>query len=60
MDSEASGTIEMPALGRPFSLGMLYDCRYDKFIPGKEANVSLMNSSAINTVRNVASTVAAQ
>ncbi|XP_030257759.1 uncharacterized protein LOC115572086 [Sparus aurata] len=34
MDSEASGTIEMPALGRPFSLGMLYDCRYDKFIPG--------------------------
>ncbi|XP_073347826.1 uncharacterized protein [Pagrus major] len=34
MDSEANRTIEMPALGRPFSLGMLYDCRNDKFIPG--------------------------
>ncbi|XP_063308976.1 neoverrucotoxin subunit alpha-like [Pelobates fuscus] len=26
--------IEIPALGRPFSLGMLYDCRDDKLIPG--------------------------
>ncbi|XP_030260009.1 uncharacterized protein LOC115573380 isoform X2 [Sparus aurata] len=34
MDSEANGTIEMPALGRPFSLGMLYDCCNEKFIPG--------------------------
>ncbi|XP_044859102.1 verrucotoxin subunit beta-like [Mauremys mutica] len=27
-------TIEMPALGRPFQLGMLYDCRSDSLIPG--------------------------
>ncbi|XP_075773034.1 uncharacterized protein LOC102448712 [Pelodiscus sinensis] len=31
----ASGdTIAMPALGRPFQLGMLYDCRKDSLIPG--------------------------
>ncbi|XP_006137169.2 neoverrucotoxin subunit alpha-like [Pelodiscus sinensis] len=31
----ASGdTIVMPALGRPFQLGMLYDCRKDTLIPG--------------------------
>ncbi|XP_068196037.1 uncharacterized protein [Antennarius striatus] len=33
MDSEASRTIEMAALGRPCSLGMLYDCRKDAFVP---------------------------
>ncbi|CAM4537262.1 unnamed protein product [Caretta caretta] len=27
-------TIAMPALGRPFQLGMLYDCRKDSLIPG--------------------------
>ncbi|XP_067326545.1 uncharacterized protein [Anolis sagrei] len=27
-------TIVMPALGRPFQLGMLYDCRKDTLIPG--------------------------
>lgn len=26
--------LELPCLGRPFSLGMLYDCRSDKLIPG--------------------------
>ncbi|XP_053186858.1 neoverrucotoxin subunit alpha-like [Scomber japonicus] len=34
MDPEASRTMEMAALGRPFSLGMLYDCRQDSLIPG--------------------------
>ncbi|XP_056246295.1 uncharacterized protein LOC130178251 [Seriola aureovittata] len=34
MDSETSRTMEMAALGRPFSLGMLYDCRQDSLIPG--------------------------
>lgn len=34
MDSVGSETIEMPALGRPFKLGMLYDCRSDKLVPG--------------------------
>ncbi|XP_075779012.1 uncharacterized protein LOC142827406 [Pelodiscus sinensis] len=32
--AEPVGTISMPALGRPFQLGMLYDCRNDSFIPG--------------------------
>nr|XP_046264508.1 uncharacterized protein LOC124069392 [Scatophagus argus] len=34
MDPEASGTMEVAALGRPFSLGMLYDCRKDSLVPG--------------------------
>ncbi|XP_039671112.1 stonustoxin subunit alpha-like isoform X2 [Perca fluviatilis] len=34
MDSGASRTMEMAALGRPFSLGMLYDCREDAIVPG--------------------------
>ncbi|KAL3055781.1 hypothetical protein OYC64_018467 [Pagothenia borchgrevinki] len=34
MDPQASRTIEVAALGRPFSLGMLYDCRQDSLVPG--------------------------
>ncbi|XP_030607752.1 uncharacterized protein LOC115795800 [Archocentrus centrarchus] len=34
MDAEATRTIEVATLGRPFSLGMLYDCRQDLLIPG--------------------------
>ena len=35
MDNSVSeGVIEMPCLGRPFCLGMLYDCRSDQLIPG--------------------------
>ncbi|XP_034051783.1 uncharacterized protein LOC117532560 isoform X2 [Gymnodraco acuticeps] len=34
MTSKGSGTIEVAALGRPFSLGMLYDCRNDSLVPG--------------------------
>uniref|UniRef100_A0A8C9ZWF4 SNTX thioredoxin-like domain-containing protein n=1 Tax=Sander lucioperca TaxID=283035 RepID=A0A8C9ZWF4_SANLU len=34
MDSGASRTMEMAALGRPFGLGMLYDCREDSIVPG--------------------------
>ena len=30
----AGETVEMACLGRPFRLGMLYDCRRDKLIPG--------------------------
>uniref|UniRef100_A0A673H0J8 Verrucotoxin subunit beta-like n=2 Tax=Sinocyclocheilus rhinocerous TaxID=307959 RepID=A0A673H0J8_9TELE len=30
----AKESIEIAALGRPLSLGMLYDCRKDSFIPG--------------------------
>ena len=29
------GTIQIPALGQPFSLGMFYDARSDKLIPAK-------------------------
>ncbi|XP_071944801.1 uncharacterized protein [Antedon mediterranea] len=32
--SKSKGPIDGPALGRPFTLGMLYDCRNDKLIPG--------------------------
>nr|XP_014352500.1 PREDICTED: stonustoxin subunit alpha-like [Latimeria chalumnae] len=32
--AEGVGTIEMAALGRPFQLGMLYDCRNDSLVPG--------------------------
>ncbi|CAK6984678.1 neoverrucotoxin subunit alpha-like, partial [Scomber scombrus] len=34
MDPDASRTMELAALGRPFSLGMLYDCRRDSLVPG--------------------------
>ncbi|XP_051234083.1 uncharacterized protein LOC127351005 [Dicentrarchus labrax] len=34
MDSESSRPMEVAALGRPFSLGMLYDCRSDSLITG--------------------------
>ncbi|XP_069026097.1 neoverrucotoxin subunit alpha-like [Embiotoca jacksoni] len=32
MDSESIDPLEVPALGRDFSLGMLYDCRYDALV----------------------------
>ncbi|XP_067419600.1 stonustoxin subunit alpha-like [Emydura macquarii macquarii] len=31
--ARSDDTIEMPALGRPFQVGMLYDCRKDVLIP---------------------------
>ncbi|XP_029930629.1 verrucotoxin subunit beta-like [Myripristis murdjan] len=34
MEPEAVKTIKVAGLGRPFSLGMLYDCRQDSLIPG--------------------------
>ncbi|XP_074506011.1 verrucotoxin subunit beta-like isoform X6 [Sebastes fasciatus] len=34
MASKASGMMEVAALGRPFSLGMLYNCREDSLVPG--------------------------
>ncbi|CAL8366433.1 unnamed protein product [Boreogadus saida] len=32
-------TVVLAALGRPFSLGMLYDCRNDSLIPGQATHV---------------------
>ncbi|XP_069815355.1 stonustoxin subunit alpha-like [Dendropsophus ebraccatus] len=37
--------LEIPALGRPFSLGMLYDCREEKIIPG----ITLWNKGDLAT-----------
>ncbi|KAK6471551.1 neoverrucotoxin subunit alpha-like [Huso huso] len=34
MANAGDETLEMAALGRPFQLGMLYDCRKDRLIPG--------------------------
>ncbi|MGH0152768.1 UNVERIFIED_CONTAM: hypothetical protein FKN15_039153 [Acipenser sinensis] len=34
MTNTEDETLEMAALGRPFQLGMLYDCRKDSLIPG--------------------------
>ncbi|XP_048825993.1 stonustoxin subunit alpha-like isoform X6 [Brienomyrus brachyistius] len=34
MDTGSSKPLEVAALGRPFQLGMLYDCRDDRLIPG--------------------------
>uniref|UniRef100_A0A8C5PGP8 Fibronectin type-III domain-containing protein n=1 Tax=Leptobrachium leishanense TaxID=445787 RepID=A0A8C5PGP8_9ANUR len=44
-DTSESTTIEVPALGRPFLLGMLYDCRNDTLIPG----VTLWNGDALRS-----------
>ncbi|KAI4894204.1 hypothetical protein NFI96_026608 [Prochilodus magdalenae] len=43
----SSETIELAALGRPFQLGMLYDCRRDALIPG----ITLWDSEML--MRNV-------
>ena len=42
---KVADALEMPCLGQPFQLGMLYDCRSDAFIPG----VTLWGSEALNT-----------
>ncbi|XP_043915186.1 neoverrucotoxin subunit alpha-like [Protopterus annectens] len=34
MSDQSSEIIQMPALGRPFQLGMLYDIRTDSIVPG--------------------------
>ena len=39
--------IEIPALSRPFTLGMLYDARSDKLIPG----ISLWSVQKLDDIR---------
>lgn len=34
--------MEVAALGRPFRLGMLYDCRIDQLIPGKGSPFAML------------------
>ncbi|XP_029942960.1 uncharacterized protein LOC115385020 [Salarias fasciatus] len=40
MDPEAGSTMELAALGRPFGLGMLYDCRQDSLVPVQSSEVN--------------------
>ncbi|XP_039374189.1 stonustoxin subunit alpha-like [Mauremys reevesii] len=44
MTCSETTAIEMPALGRPLRLGMLYDCRSDRLIPG----IALWNTDTLN------------
>ena len=53
MDADATGTMEVAALGRPFSLGMLYDCRKDSLIPGKNSHVEILNASQLDNNQNI-------
>ncbi|KAK9978869.1 hypothetical protein ABG768_020607 [Culter alburnus] len=59
MDSVGVNQIETAALGRPFQLGMLYDCRKDVFIPGirlwdkEQLKQNICSSTQINTGFNI-------
>lgn len=45
MDGTSGGVMEVAALGRPFSVGMLYDCRSDALVPGKNSHVKILDAS---------------
>ncbi|XP_067326689.1 uncharacterized protein [Anolis sagrei] len=47
--AQLEDALEMPTLGRPFQLGMLYDCRKDALIPG----FTLWNEDAVQEDLNV-------
>ncbi|XP_048053005.1 uncharacterized protein LOC125272293 [Megalobrama amblycephala] len=54
MDPVGVDSIETAALGRPFQLGMLYDCRRDVLVPGirhwsKELQQNISTKPQINT-----------
>uniref|UniRef100_A0A8C1QUX3 SNTX thioredoxin-like domain-containing protein n=1 Tax=Cyprinus carpio TaxID=7962 RepID=A0A8C1QUX3_CYPCA len=59
MDSVGVNVIETAALGRPFHLGMLYDCRKDALVPGitlwdkEQLQQSIKDHPQCNTVFNV-------
>ncbi len=44
MEHSAKSVLSMPALGRPFALGMLYDARNDSLVPG----ISLWNNNELS------------
>ncbi|KAI4797511.1 hypothetical protein KUCAC02_025034 [Chaenocephalus aceratus] len=50
MDSEVSGAMEVAALGRPFSLGMLYDCRKDSLVPAHPSESNSYNNAELRIV----------
>ena len=43
-----NSTLELPCLGRPFQLGMLYDCRNDSLVPG----ITLWNDKLLNDAQS--------
>ncbi|XP_048030518.1 uncharacterized protein LOC125257819 [Megalobrama amblycephala] len=55
MDPVGVNSIETAALGRPFQLGMLYDCRREKIVPGirlwskKQLQQNIITKPQINT-----------
>ncbi|XP_057180141.1 verrucotoxin subunit beta-like isoform X1 [Triplophysa rosa] len=59
MDEVGVNVIETAALGRPFQLGMLYDCRKDALVPGitlwdkEQLQQSIHSHAQINTDFNV-------
>ncbi|KAG1944428.1 verrucotoxin subunit beta-like [Pimephales promelas] len=55
MDPVGVNSIETAALGRPFQLGMLYDCRRDALVPGIRlwSEEQLKQKPKINTVFTV-------
>ncbi|XP_015231242.1 PREDICTED: uncharacterized protein LOC107085444 [Cyprinodon variegatus] len=52
MEAESSRPVEVAALGRPFGLGMLYDCRRDLLIPDQHIEDFAGRCTACQTVRN--------
>ncbi|KAM9440624.1 verrucotoxin subunit beta-like [Clarias gariepinus] len=53
MTSVGEDTIETAALGRPFQLGMLYDCRKDTLIPG----ITLWNREQLQQNKDISSQI---
>ena len=47
-EGSALSLLEMPCLGRPFQLGVLYDCRNDSLIPG----VTLWGPDTLGTAKH--------
>lgn len=48
MNREKPGELTMPCLGRPFQLGMLYDCRSDQLV----SSVALWNEETLKQARD--------
>uniref|UniRef100_A0A3Q2E7V4 Uncharacterized protein n=1 Tax=Cyprinodon variegatus TaxID=28743 RepID=A0A3Q2E7V4_CYPVA len=46
MDGESCRAVEVAELGRPFGLGILYDCRTDLLVTGKNSELSTLGHGA--------------
>ena len=49
-----SNQLQVPCLGRPFHLGMLYDCRTEKLIPGETLWNAAKLKSTVMTTKQIA------